>query len=114
MAEKYSIKVNEGKKVVDMFVGGSFTPIDVQNFVKDYQKIVASVDVASYQLIIDCTTMDLLTQEMVPSLENSYRMYKESGFEKVIFTIKENAILKMQLSRLARNTGLTNVEVVNV
>ena len=97
-----------------MKVSGSFTPADVQNFVKDYQAKVASIDAATYNLDVDCTTMDILKPEMVPSLENSYKMYKESGFNKVIFTINKSAILKMQLNRIARNTGLTNAEVVEL
>jgi len=49
---------------------------------------------------------------MVPELESCYRLYKESGFQRVIFEIKKSPVLKMQLSRLARNTGLTDVEVI--
>jgi len=107
----YRMKVNSSTKIFDMFVGGTFTPTDVENFVRDYNNEVNRINASEYVLEIDCTSMDLLKPEMVPSLENSYRMYKESGFKEVVFNIKGNAVLKLQLSRLARNTGLTNAEV---
>ncbi|PAD68944.1 hypothetical protein CHH83_11180 [Bacillus sp. 7586-K] len=97
-----------------MKVVGTFTPEDVQNFVKDYQAKVNSIDASAYTLDVDCTTMDILKPEMVPALENSFKMYKESGFGKVLFTINKSAILKMQLNRIARNSGLTNAEVVEL
>lgn len=114
MAEKYSIKVNSNKKVIDMNVSGSFTSEDVQKFVTDYQNTVRKIEASTYNLDVDCTTMDILKQEMVPSLENSYKMYQESGFNKVIFTIKKNPVLKMQLNRIAKNSGLNNAEVVEI
>ncbi|WP_251548817.1 hypothetical protein [Neobacillus muris] len=112
--EKYSIKVNTAKKAVDMNVNGTFTTEDVQNFVRDYQATVDSIEAGSFTLEVDCTNMDILTQDMVPSLENSYKMYKESGFKRVNFSIKKNPVLKMQLTRIARNTGLTNAQVIEL
>lgn len=114
MTEKYTIKVNSSKKTVAMRVSGSLTPEDAENFVRDYHKSMNTIDPTTYNLEFDCTTMKVVSREMVPMLEDCYKLYKESGFNKVIFQIKENAMLSMQLKRLARNTGLTNVEVVNV
>ncbi len=108
----YEIKVNRGAKIVEMYIGGTFTATDVQNFVADYKKEISAISAKEFTLEIDCTYMDLLKQEMIPSLENSYKMYKESGFNKVVFKIKQNPVLKLQLNRLARNTGLTNAEVI--
>ena len=108
----YEIKVNHGTKTVEMYIGGTFTPTDVQNFVGDYKEVISAITPTEFTLEIDCSFMDLLKQEMVPSLENSYKMYKESGFKKVVFKIKQNPVLKLQLNRLARNTGLTNAEVI--
>ncbi|PMC40620.1 hypothetical protein CJ195_02580 [Bacillus sp. UMB0899] len=108
----YEIKVNRGAKNVEMYIGGTFTPTDVQNFVSDYKNKISVINANEFTLEIDCTFMDLLKQEMIPSLENSYKMYKESGFKKVVFKIKQNPVLKLQLNRLARSTGLSNAEVI--
>lgn len=97
-----------------MEVKGSFTNEDVINFVNDYQAKVNSINAKDFTLEVDCTTMDILTKDMVPSLENSFKMYNESGFNKVVFSIVKNPVLKMQLGRIAKNAGLTNSEVVEV
>jgi len=112
--EKFSITVDSAKNVVKVFVSGTFVPADAQAFVDDYNKKVASIDASNYTLELDCTTMNVVTQEMIPNLEACYTLYKESGFGKVIFQIKDNAVLKMQLARLARNTGLSQAEVIAV
>ncbi|WP_117170767.1 hypothetical protein [Paraliobacillus sediminis] len=112
--EKYSIKVDKTNKKVDMMVSGSFEPEDVELFVKDYQTKVGSITANQYTLDVDCTTMNILTKDMVPSLENSFKMYNQSGFEKVLFTIKKSPVIKMQLKRIAKNAGLTNGEVVEI
>ncbi|SDJ78484.1 hypothetical protein [Sediminibacillus albus] len=111
---KYTINVVSSSKTIEMEVKGSFSSEDVKNFVTDYQKKVNSIDASSYTLDVDCTSMDLLTKDMVPSLENSFKMYNESGFNKVVFTIKKNPVLKMQLNRIAKSAGLTNSEVAEV
>lgn len=108
----FSININPTAKVVDMIIVGTFTPQQVEEFVKDYQQKISNIDAKLFDLKVDCTDMDVITQDMIPKLENSFRMYKSTGFKKVIFTIKKNPIIKMQLNRVARNTGLTNVEVV--
>ncbi|MGE7660379.1 hypothetical protein ACQKL0_01110 [Peribacillus sp. NPDC097264] len=114
MTKKYDININSSKKVIEMFVGGSFTPADAQAFTNDYHKMVGSIDASVYTLEIDCTTMNVVTSQMIPELEGSYKLYKQSGFKKIIFKIKDSTILKMQLARLARNTGLSQVEVVKI
>jgi hypothetical protein len=114
MTKKYSMTVNTEEKTIDMKVTGTFDHEDVQNFVNDYQTTVNSIIATEYTLEVDCTNMDLLSQEMVPALENSFKMYHESGFKKVNFNIKNIVVLKMQLNRIARDSGLTNAEVVVV
>jgi hypothetical protein len=109
-----NVTVNRIKKTIEVVVKGKMTPEKHQEFVADYQKKVASVTAKEFTLKVDCTDMQLVHKEMVPALESVYGMYKESGFNKVVFEIKENTILKMQLGRLARGTGLTNAEVVEV
>lgn len=108
----YAMKTNTAKKTVDLVVSGTFTPEKVQRFVNDYQKEVGKVNPKDYSLVLDCTDLDVVTQDMIPDLEACYRMYKDSGFNKVIFEIQDKPIVKMQLSRIARTSGLTNAEVV--
>lgn len=114
MAGSYSIKVNQAQQTIDMEVKGSFTPEQAEAFHRDYTTKVGSIEPGKYTLNVDCTSMNIITQDMVPKLEHSFGLYKESAFNKIVFSIKENPIVKMQLNRIARNAGLTNAEVVNI
>lgn len=110
----FSITVNRFKKTVDMVIRGSFTPEKTQEFVAVYQKKVASVNASDYTLRLDCLDLNVVTPAMIPDLENCYRLYDSSGFKKVLFEIKKNPVIKMQLRRIARTTGLANAEIVEV
>ncbi|MRG87352.1 hypothetical protein [Salinibacillus xinjiangensis] len=112
--KKYDINIVNDKNTIEMAVRGSFKEEDVQNFVRDYQSAVSRVNVENFTLEVDCTNMDILRQEMIPQLENSFKMYNESGFKTVQFNTKSNAILKLQLHRLARNVGMKNAKIVEV
>ena len=110
----YSIIVNPAKKTIDMSVKGTFTPQQAQDFHKDYQRKVASINASNFVLKVDCKDMNVITQDMLPALEISFKMYKESQFNKVEFIIQKSPVVKMQLGRIARNTGLSNSEIVEV
>ncbi|MGG0719668.1 hypothetical protein ABE096_19080 [Robertmurraya massiliosenegalensis] len=110
----FSIKVNRVAKTIDLVVAGTFTPQQVQEFVGDYTGKVKSINPKEYTLNADSTDMDVLTQEMVPAMENTIRMYQQSGFDKLVVTIKKNPILKMQLNRIFKNTNFTNAEVKEI
>lgn len=108
----YSMNVNTGKKTIDMTVSGSFTPEKAQEFINEYQSKTSAIKADEFILQFDCRDLNLVTQEMIPDLKNCFRLYHSSGFKKIVIEIKKSAVLKMQLSRLARNTGLSNVEVI--
>ncbi|MEQ2525256.1 hypothetical protein EKG37_06330 [Robertmurraya yapensis] len=110
----FSINVNRAEKTVDLVIVGTFTPEQVQEFVSDYTTKAKSINASEFTLNADSTDMDVLTQEMVPALENTIRMYQQTGFEKLVVSIKKNPILKMQLNRIFKNTGFTNAEVKEI
>ncbi|MNV61571.1 hypothetical protein D3C71_1540830 [compost metagenome] len=64
--------------------------------------------------MLDCTGLNVSSPDVLPMLEQCFILYKDSGFKKVIFTIKSNPILKMQLARVARSTKLENYEIREV
>lgn len=112
--KKTSIEVNRAAKVVNMSVAGQMTMADAELFINDYKTKIGPLNGPDYVLIVDCTDMKVLTPEMAENLTGVMKMYKETGFKKVTYQIANNKILKMQLSRLARNAGLTQSEVVEV
>ncbi|NGZ74337.1 hypothetical protein [Saccharibacillus alkalitolerans] len=113
MTQPYSIQTNQAAKKVDMKVSGTFTPQDYQNFVRDYAKMASSIDAKTFTLEVDCRDMDLLGTDEVEKLKGSFTSYKETGFQKVVFIISPaQTIIKMQLGRVARESGLSNHEIM--
>lgn len=112
----YSIKVNRVSKKVEMVVSGSFTPEQAERFVNDYHSKLSGINASEFVLEFDCRDLNLVTKEMIPSLEACYGLYKTTGFKKILIGIKKTdaVILKMQLERLGKNVGLTNLEVVQI
>lgn len=110
--KKTSIEVNHAEKVVTINVAGQMTMTDAEIFSNDYKTKIGPLNGSDYVLIVDCTDMKVLTSEMTENLINVMKTYKETGFKKVTYQVGNNKILKMQLSRLARNADLTQSEVV--
>ena len=108
----YAIQINPAKKEVGLVVVGTFTPEKAQAFVNDYNKKVNSINASEYKLVLDCHETDISSPTMVPELQACFELYKQSGFNEVVFEISNNPILKMQFNRLIRNVGLTNGKVV--
>ncbi|MNP80855.1 hypothetical protein D3C76_1790610 [compost metagenome] len=71
-------------------------------------------DPAKYDIVLDCTGLNVSTSDVLPMLEQCYLLYQQSGFKKVVFTITKSPILKMQLSRVARSTNLENYEIIEI
>lgn len=110
----YNFNVNRATKKFDVKVEGSFSQTDALNFINDYNAHTGTINPAEYIIDLDCTELNVTGQDVIPMLEQCYKMYKESGFSNVIFKIKSNPILKMQLGRVARSTGLKEYEIVEV
>ncbi|SES17860.1 hypothetical protein SAMN04487944_1226 [Gracilibacillus ureilyticus] len=109
---KTTILVDPSKKVVNMAVAGKMTMEDAELFVKEYNAKIGPINGEEFELMVDCTEMKVLTPEMGANLEEVMKMYKNTGFKKITYMIKENNILKMQLTRISRNAGLQAISEV--
>lgn len=114
MQEKggYIIDVKPVNKSVTMNVVGDFTAEQAEQFHLDYEKQVNSIAADEFVLNVDCTDMKVINKEMTPALTHSFNLYKSSGFKKIAFHITANAIVKMQLNRIAKSVGLPNYEII--
>lgn len=108
----YVIDVIPATKEIGMNVVGKFTSQQAEQFHKDYKKQVGSINPAEFQMNVDCTTMQVISQDMVSALQYSFELYKQTGFNKIKFITNGKSIIKMQLNRIAKSVGLPNVEVV--
>lgn len=104
----YTLGLKKDKKEMHVMVEGHLTPGQAENFIKEYQKHTSSIDATEFALILDVKSMEVVTKEMTPALENCFKLYKSSGFKDVVFQLSEknSTIIKMQLTRLLRGVGL--------
>jgi hypothetical protein len=104
--KKYEISLDNVKKEMKVKVWGMYEPDDAKNFVEDFTKALSPIQPSEFVLSFDCEELKVSKQEMVPMLEGCFKMYKDLGFKKVLMRPGNNVTLKMQLSRVSRNTGL--------
>lgn len=109
----YVIDVQNAKNNIYVNVVGVFTPQQAESFHKDYQKQVNSIESDKYVLEVDCKDMQVINQDMIPKLTQSFEMYKASGFKKIEFLISNNVVIKMQLNRIARTVNLPSYEIIS-
>lgn len=103
----YKINKNPINKTVGLYVSGRGEESAIKDFLAEYNSIVSSITPSEYDLIIDCKDMELERQEIVDKLVDIFIMYKNTGFKNVILQVKKNNnILKMQLNRVTRMSGL--------
>ncbi|RPJ95243.1 hypothetical protein CW357_11560 [Rummeliibacillus sp. TYF005] len=112
MEGTYTMSLNQLKKEMNIKIIGNFTPEQAKRFMDDYNKNVNSINAADFNLVLDCLELAIVTPELVPALEDCYKLYKSSNFNKVIFEISNKPIVKMQLNRIAKKVGLDNAEIV--
>jgi hypothetical protein len=113
--KKTGIQVNAIRKIMSISVTGRMGQDDAKVFLEQYNASTNSINAKDYTLEIDCTEMQLLTKDMYDELAHVMGLYKSTGFKHVEFAFKSsNQILKMQLGRLAKGAGLTNISFKEV
>lgn len=110
----YNLAADTAAKRLDVKVEGTMSAEDAGGFIEQYNKVISTFDPSEYEIVLDCTTLNVSTSDVLPMLEQCYILYKQSGFHKVVFTIAKNPVLKMQLSRVARATKLDNYEIIEL
>ncbi|GGH57735.1 hypothetical protein HNR77_000059 [Paenibacillus sp. JGP012] len=109
----FNLKTDASKKVLHIELEGSFSQEDGLRSISAYQDTIASINTKEYSLDIDCKKLNVTAPEIVPLLEGCLTMFKKDEFQKVVLTLENNAILKMQLARLGRSVGLDNLEIIS-
>lgn len=111
----YEIKVDNAKKTVNLYVSGSAKPEAIQDYLNEFNSIVNKIQVSEFDLIADCQEMSVETPDKVDKMVGVIKMYQQSGFKKIILKVAaSNTILKMQLKRVVRTSGVGNIELLEV
>lgn len=104
--KKHEINLDKGKKELGVKVWGMYEEKDAKSFIEEFQETASAIQPSEYTLSFDCKELKVSTRDMVPMLEGCFKMYKDLNFNKVIINAGNNATLKMQFTRIARNAGL--------
>ncbi|KQY83845.1 hypothetical protein ASD24_08550 [Paenibacillus sp. Root52] len=109
----FILKTDAANKVLNIELEGSFSQEDGLRSISAYQDTIAPINTQEYNLNIDCKKLNVTAPEIVPLLEGCLALFKKDGYKKIVLTLENNSILKMQLSRLGRAVGLDNLEIIS-
>lgn len=109
--KKHEINLDKVKKQLNVKVWGMYGEEDAKSFVEEFKKITSTIQPLQYILSFDAKELKVSIRDMVPMLEGCFKMYKDLNFNKVIINSGNNATLKMQFTRIAKNSGLS-VEII--
>lgn len=102
----YALELNQAEKKVMITVSGKFVPEKQQQFEQEYTDIIKQITPSAFTLYVDCTDMQIVAQQHIDNLGEALKMYKSTGFNKVVMKVSASAVIKMQLNRIAKSTGL--------
>lgn len=90
---------------------GRFDEETAGRFVKDFMAETSKIIPSQYILEITAADLNVVSPDMQESLKSCFKLYQSVGFKKVLMHLAGNAILAMQVKRLAADAGLSNFEI---
>ena len=110
MSNKFKIEKSVANKALNVTLIGRIEIPDAESFIETYNKETSGINTKDYTLNFDCTKMSVTPPG--PLLKGCFEMYKKDGFKKVLINIEKNqVVLGMQFKRLAKECGLSVLEV---
>lgn len=106
--------VNKINKVVILTFSRILAITDVNRCINEYKMKVEPICKPEFVLIVNFTEMKVLTLELCENLNTILKVFKETGFKKIIFEIRNDKILKAQLTRAVQHAGLIQAEIVEL
>ena len=107
-----SFSISSTSNSINAVCEGMFTQQDAMSYVENFKKEAAKVTPAKCHLSLDGSKLSVSPKEMQEILTNVLALYKSMGFNDVTMNLGTNAILKMQISRIASEAGFTDFKVV--
>ena len=76
-------------------------------FIDLYKHNVSKINPQNYALIVDSSKLSTFPPDVLPVLEQSYKLYMSSQFQSIIMINPEMITAKSQLNRVARSVSFT-------
>lgn len=107
-----SFSITHGVNTLKIALSGKFGPEHGEQFVKAFQAEVAKIQPSNTELQFSAGDFQVLAAENQSGLKDCLELYQKIGFKKIVMDLGNNAILGMQVKRLAASAGLSNFEIV--
>ena len=111
ITDGFKFNLDKNAKKVTIEVIGSFVPEKEKEFFDNYTRITSQIKPSEYTLFVDCTLMNIFTQDYVAGLGATFKLYAQTGFKNVVMKLSTSSVVKMQLNRMARNANV-NFEII--
>lgn len=103
---KITLNKNTTLKIVDVIVDGSLQLEESLSYETAFKNLLKEIIPSEYSLTVQASTMSVANQEIQMILKKLFLLYKTVKFKSISFHTGNNAILKMQCSRIAKEIGL--------
>jgi two-component sensor histidine kinase len=104
--------ITHGVNTLNVSLSGKFEPERGNEFLKAFQAEVAKIQPSNTVLHFSAGDFHVLSADYQDGLKACFAMYQKIGFKKIMMDLGNNAILSMQVKRLASEAGLKNFEIV--
>ncbi len=105
-------QVTHNQNTLTVKLEGKFDQALTAEFVNAFQTEVAKIQPANTELKFLAENFQVLGADMHDTLKSCFELYQKLGFKKVLMDLGTNAILNMQVKRIAAAAGLQNVEIL--
>ncbi|WP_419883524.1 hypothetical protein ACN6MY_08215 [Peribacillus sp. B-H-3] len=100
-------ETNQKAKAFIITLGGFAETDKASNFVDLLKQETAKLHVKDFTLIVDSSELRTFKHSILPVLEQSYALYMSLGFKKILMVKPLHVTPRLQLKRIAKNTGFT-------
>lgn len=76
-------------------------------FVDDLKEAVSQINPKQFNLVVDSTELRTFKPDILPVLENSYRLYMSFGFNDILMVKPQKVTPRLQLRRIAKKVNFT-------
>lgn len=103
--KKFDFLINQN--TLKISVCGFFNSSDAHSYIEEYNRCLKNINPSSINLTLDCTSLEIVHRDVLPLLEECFRMYKDSGFKCINMLLSSNQDgLKDQLFNLSQKINL--------
>ncbi|WP_042348619.1 hypothetical protein [Bacillus massiliigorillae] len=85
---------------------------ETKQFATDFGKAMVGIQPSSFEIHIDASSFQVVSKDLVSTLEDALKVYKQTGFKKVTVNCGDSVVLGSQVLRLARSIQLNQLSTI--